>query len=134
MASPPSPCGGLTICTAAAFCVALVPAASLLLVERTPDFYVWKFIRPACSLSISTRAVSFLSCSVHPPSLLKLLFSSQSPPTPNILPPFSSPPVSSLYSFHLSTPMAHPHSISSLTPNNLVPAFALLLLFVSRKH
>lgn len=124
--SSASPWSGLTTCTTAAFCV----ACCLQLdeeVERTADFHVWKFIHSACSLSISTCAVSFLSGRVHPLSLLKLFFCFQSPPLP------ISFPFSSLYSFHLSTPMAHPHSISSLTPYSSVPCLSFTAAFCLQK-
>lgn len=94
---------------------------------------VWKFIHPACSLSIFTCAISFLSAGVLPLTLLKLPFLLPISPLP-ILVPFPSPPVPSLYPFHLTTPMAHPHSISSLTPYNLVPTFPLPQPSVPRKH
>lgn len=124
-----SPCGGLTICTTAAFCVASPPAARgedarLLCLEiYPPSMFTFNF--HSCSFIFICQSPSPLS--FETPFLLSV-----SPLS--IFFPFSSPPVSSLYSFHLATPMAHPHSISSLTPYNLVPAFPLLLPSVSRKH
>lgn len=130
--SPASPYSELTTCTTAAFCVALLPAAT----GRD-----WDDARFLC---VEIHPLSMLTLNFH---LHSFIFICQSPfplsfETPFLLLlslfpiffPFSSPPVSSLYPFHLATPMAHPHSISSLTPSNLVHAFPLLQPSVPRKH
>lgn len=81
-------------------------------------------------LSISTCSFIFIRRSPSLHSFESPFWRSVSPLPISL----SSPPISSLYSFHLTTPMAHPHSISSLTPYNLDPAFPLLQLSVSIKR
>lgn len=114
--SPISPCGGLIVCTLAASCVALLPAArrgrcrghQIFMCGNSSIQHV-HFQFPLAQFNFY-QAESILS-------ILKLLFCFQSPrfsyssPFPHLPFPHFSP--------FISTPIAHPHSISSLTPYNL---------------
>lgn len=79
----------------------------------------------------STCAVSFLSGRVHPLSFESPFQLSVSPLL--IFFPFSSPPISSLYSFHLNTNCSSSFNLISYTLQ-FSPAFPLLQPPVSRKH
>lgn len=103
---------------------------------------------PACSYRSRREDVRFC-VKIRPPNMFPVNFSPhsfificQSPSpasfeTPSLLSVslllifslFSSPPVTSLKPFHLSTPTAHPHSNSSPAPGNLDPAFCFTTAF-----
>lgn len=121
-----SPCGGLIVCTLAASCLALLPAArrrgrlrghQIFMCGNSSVQHV-HFQFPLAQFNFY-QAESILS-------ILKLLFCFQSPrcsyssPFPHLLFPHFSP--------FISTQIAHPHPISSLTPYNLA------LLFLYRGH
>lgn len=79
-------------------------------------------------LSISTCSFIFIRRSPSLHSFESPLWRSVSPLPISL----SSPPISSLYSFHLTTPMAHPHSISSYTLQ-FRPCFSFTAAFCLHK-
>lgn len=123
---PTLPSWGGATCTTGAFCVGSRKG--------------WEDVKFSC---VEIHLPSAFTFNFHLRSFIFIWQSPHPPPTPlSFETPFRlsvallpiSVPFSSLYAFHLSTPMARPHSISSLTPHNLVPAFPLPQPSVSWQH
>lgn len=114
-------CGGLIVCTLAALCVALLPAArrrgwlkghQIFMCGNSSIQHV-HFQFPLGQFNFY-QAESILS-------LLKLLFCLYTSPSPHFTP-------------FISTPIAHPHSISPLKPYNLALLFLYCIALVRGFH